>query len=206
MSDLDQLFKQIPIDDIAKKLGVDAGTAQQGVAAALPALLHGLDANAKDEAGAASILKALESKDTSLIDGGISLADVDTKDGKKIVKHIFGDSTKDVTAKLGGITSGGKSLITKLLPILAPIVLAFLASKIGGSSSSNKKVTKKSSSGGGLTDILGSVLGGASGGSGGGGIGDILGSVLGGAMGGSSGGSGGGIGDILGGLLGGGSK
>ena len=179
MSDIDQLFKQIPIADIADQLGVDKATAEQGVAAALPALLHGLDANAKDEAGAASILKALSSKDTSLIDGGISLGDIDTDDGAKIVKHIFGGATSDVEAKLGGITGGGSGLMSKLLPILAPIVLAYLAGKIGGKIG-GKKTTKKSSSDGGLGDILGSVLGGATGGSGGGGLGDILGGLLGG--------------------------
>ncbi len=221
MSDLDTLFKQIPIADIAKRLGVDEATATQGVAAALPALLQGLQANAEDPSGAASLAKALGAKDTSLVDGGISLADVDMKDGEKAVKHIFGSKSSDVASALGGLKGdASESLMSKLLPILAPIVLAFVAKKLLGSNSGNSGgglgdilgsvlsgSGSGSNSGGGLSDILGGMLGGSSNGgssSGGGGLGDILGDMLGGSSGGSS--SGGGLSDILGGLLGGGSK
>ena len=91
-----------------------------------------------------------------------------------------------------------QGLVKKLLPMLAPIVLSYLTSKVlggGGKTSGSAK-----SSGGDLGSILGSVLGGNAGG----GLGSILGSVLGGAAskgGGSS--KGGGLGDLLGGILGG---
>ncbi len=205
MTDINDLFSQLPIGDIAKQLGVSKDEAAKGVALALPALVSGLHANASDAKGAASLLSALEGKDTSLVDGGISLADVDTADGKKIVKHIFGAATPDVAAKLGGASALGSGMMKKLLPILAPIVLAFVVKQMTGSKA---KTTTPSS--GGLQDILGGILGGATGGgsSSGGGIGDILGEVLGGAMsGGSSKAStGNAITDILGGLLGGGTK
>ncbi len=205
MTDINDLFAQLPIGEIAKELGVSKDEAAKGVALALPALVSGLHANASDPKGAASLLTALEGKDTSLVDGGIALADVDTADGKKIVKHIFGAATPDVAAKLGGASALGSGMMKKLLPILAPIVLAFVVKQMTGS---KDKTTTASS--GGLQDILGSILGGATGGgsSSGGGIGDILGQVLGGAMsGGSSKAStGNAITDILGGLLGGGTK
>jgi hypothetical protein len=205
MTDIDDLFSQLPIGDIAKQLGVSKDEAAKGVALALPALVSGLQANASDPKGAASLLSALDGKDTSLVDGGISLADVDTKDGKKIVKHIFGAATPDVAAKLGGASALGSGMMKKLLPILAPIVLAFIVKQM---TSSKTKTTTTSS--GGLQDILGTILGGAASGgsSSGGGIGDILGQVLGGAMSGSSSkaSTGNAITDILGGLLGGGTK
>ncbi len=205
MSDINDIFSALPLGDIAKQLGVSKDEATSGIALALPALLSGLQANAADPKGEASILSALQDKDTSLIEGGISLADVDTKDGAKIVKHIFGSSTKDVAATLSSKSAVGSSMMKSLLAILAPIVLAYIAKKITGSDS---KPTSKSG-GGGLGDILGQVLGGATGGSSsGGGIGDILGQVLGGAIsgGGSSSSSTSAITDILGGLLGGGTK
>jgi hypothetical protein len=204
VTDIDDLFKQIPIGDIAKQLGVSKDEAAKGVALALPALVSGLQANASDPKGAESLFAALQGKDTSLVDGRIALADVDTKDGKKIVKHIFGAATPDVAAKLGGASALGSGMMKKLLPILAPIVLAFIVKQMTGS-----KAKTKTPSSGGIQDILGGILGGAmGGGSGSGGIGDILGQVLGGAM---SGGStkastGNAITDILGGLLGGGTK
>ncbi len=197
MNDLDELFKQLPMGDIASSLGVSKSDASAAVATVLPSLISGMQANAQSPAGAASLWETLQGKDTSLVSGGISLADVDVEDGAKIVSHIFGGKDVDVAAKLGGLGGTGKvdpSMMSNLMKILAPIVLAWVAKKaVGGSS-------KKSD--GGITDILGSVLGGAvGGGSSSGGIGDILGSVLGG---GSS--SGGGLGDLLGGLLGGGTR
>ena len=88
------------------------------------------------------------------------------------------------------------NLIKRLLPILAPIVLAYIGKQFAGNQAGAS--TQAAGSGGGLGDVLGSILGGASGGGGGGNnpLGSILGSVLGGQQGGA-------IGNILGGLLGG---
>lgn len=214
MSGLDDLVSIIPIDQIAARLGVDRDTARSAVDAALPALVGGLQANAEDPAGAASLSKALATKDPSLIAGGVSLDDVDDADGAKIVSNVFGPNQDQVIAALGSTGKADGGLLSKLLPILAPIVMAFLAKKVFGGSKAEPAATPTSSlpgadraepSGGGLGDILGSVLGGgsSSGGSGGG-LGDILGSVLGGGSG--SGGGLGGLGDVLGGLLGAGKR
>jgi hypothetical protein len=198
MSDIDQLLAQIPLAQIAQELGVDESQAEASSRTALEALLGGLQANASDPAGALSLGRALGNHDGTLL--GADLGDIDQEDGSAIVENIFGGNTSEVIAQLGGVKgSGGSSLIAKLLPILAPFVLAWLGKKLRGQ--------------GGLGDILGQVLGGAAGGAGGaasgsgGGLGDILGQVLGGAAGGAGGaasGSGGGLGDILGQVLGGG--
>lgn len=196
MASLDELLAQIPIDQIASKLGVDEETARSAVTRALPTLVGGLEANAQDPAGAASLEIALQQhSSSSLLDGGIDIDQVDEADGAKIVSNVFGDKKTDVASALGGISGGADSgLVAKVLPILAPIVLAYLAKRFTGGQAGE-------SSGGGLGDLLGSVLGGGgSGGSGG------LGGVLGGILGGGSGGSAGGLGDLLGGLLGGGKK
>jgi hypothetical protein len=209
VTDINDLFSELPIGDIAKQLGLSKDEAAKGVALALPALFSGLQANAADPKGEASLVSALQGKDTSLIDGGISLADVVTKDGKKIVKHIFGSSTKGVASTLGSKSSLSSTTMKSLMAILAPIVLAYIVKKLTGEDS--KPTSKSKSSGGGIGDILGQVLAGAAGGSGGsgGGIGDILGQVLGGAVGGGStskSSSTNAITAILGGLLGGGTK
>ncbi|WP_338888023.1 DUF937 domain-containing protein [Rhodococcus sovatensis] len=199
MASLDELLAQIPIGQIASKLGVDEETARSAVTRALPTLVGGLEANAQDPAGAASLENALQQhSSSSLLDGGIDIDQVDEADGEKIVSNVFGDKKTDVASALGGISGGADSgLVAKVLPILAPIVLAYLAKRFTGGG----QEAGAQASGGGLGDLLGSVLGsGGSGGSGG------LGGVLGGILGGGSGGSGGGLGDLLGGLLGGGKK
>lgn len=194
MTDLDDLIASIPIEQIAGQLGVDAQTARDAVATTLPAILGGLQANAKDPAGAASLEHAVQSKDGSLLDGGVDLSQIDTTDGEKIVKNVFGDNTDQVAAALGGAPgSQNTSLVSKLLPMLAPIVMAYLAkTALGG----GKGTTGASSSGGGIGDVLGGLLGGKSGSAGG--LEDVLGQLTGGS------GAGGGLADVLGGLLGGG--
>ena len=201
MAALDDLTATIPIDQLAARLGVDTATAQRAVDAALPALLGGLEANAQDPAGAASLSAALGTKDPTLVEGGVDLDQVDTDDGAKIVRNVFGAQQDQVVAALGSDSrTPDQSIIAKVLPMLAPIVMAFLAKQLAGRSGSDATQSAASEGGGGIGDVLGGVLGG--GGSGGGGLGSVLGGMLGG--GGSSGGID--VGGILGGLLGGGKR
>ena len=193
MAGIDEIVADLPIGDIAAKLGVDEATARKAVDDALPALLAGMGANATDPAGAASLERAVKSHDPSLVEGGVNLADVDEEDGRKIVKNVFGDNTDRVVTALDTKQGGVGDLIGKLLPILAPIVLAFLAKQFTKKQQSSEPAAE-SSGGGGIGDVLGGLLGG--GGSGGSGS----------AGSGSGSGGGGGLGDLLGGLLGGGKR
>jgi len=107
------------------------------------------------------------------------------------------------------------SILKKLLPIIAPMVMGAIAKMIFGGGSpaqpAPRPAPRAAPSGGGLGDILGEILGGGRGGSGGG-LGDILGQVLGGGARRApqpepqprSTPSGGGLGDILGEIFGGG--
>lgn len=198
--DLDEILKQLPIDDIAEKFGVSTDVARQAAEEGSAALVGGLAKNAETTEGSDAIEKALNRHEG--FSGAKKIDDVDTVDGGKIVKHVFGDKETQVADELtksektaGGIDFG------KLLPILAPIVLGLIAN-------ANKGKSADGESGGGLGDVLGGILGGGSSSSaGGGGLGDILGG-LGGLFGGgsSSGGSSAGgnvISDVLGGLFGG---
>ena len=194
MTDLNDLLAHIPVDQLAARLGVDPATAEAAVRQALPALVGGLHANAQDPAGAASLAGALGQHDPGLLDGGVDLDQVDTQDGEKIVGHVFGANHGQVVQQLGGLGGSNVSgaLIGKLLPLLAPIVMSYLARRLGGASGT---AGGGPAGGGGLADILGSLLGGrgagASPGTGGGSAGGFdLGSILGG----------------LGGLLGGGRR
>lgn len=198
MASLDDLISQIPIGQIAQQLGVDEKTASTAVQAALPTLVGGLQANAQDPAGAASLLSALGNHG-NLLDGGVDVNQVDTDDGRKIVNNVFGGSTDQVVSTLGG-GIGNNDLVKQLLPILAPIVLAYVAKQLGvnaGNTAGASPAPQQGGAGGALGSILGGILSGSGGG--GGGLGNVLGSVLGGNAGGA-------IGDVLGGLLGGGKR
>ena len=184
MASMQDLMSQIPIDQIAKQLGVDEKTATAAVRAALPTLVSGLEANAQNPAGAHSLAGAL-SNHGSLLDGGVDVQQINTRDGEKIVHNVFGDSQDQVISTLGGASAGGNDLIKQLLPILAPIVLAYISKQwLGGSGSAAP------ASGGVLGDLLGGLLRGATEGSSrqsGGDLGSILGGVLGGKTGGTLG-------------------
>ncbi|WP_043780952.1 DUF937 domain-containing protein [Rhodococcus sp. JVH1] len=179
MASIDDLLSQIPINQIARQLGVDEATAETAVKSALPTLVGGLGANAEDPNGAASLQSALhDHSGTTLLDGGIDIDQVDTADGDKIVSNIFGGERDRVASTLGGVGGSGvgSDLMKQLLPILAPIVLAYIAKQVTGGGSSAPQTRGAGQAGGGLGDVLGGLLGG-SGGSGG--LGGVLGGLLG---------------------------
>jgi len=195
---LDDILKQVPIDDIAEKLGVSRDEAKVAVEQGGAVLLGGLAKNAETDEGSAAIQNALKKHVGTA--GASKVDDIDQADGDKIVSHILGAKKTEVTKELTESKATPGIDFGKLLPILAPIVMGLIAN-------ANKDKTAKADAGaessGGIGDLIGGILGGGdSGGSGGGGIGDVIGGLLGG---GNSSGSGGGLdlGGILGGLFGG---
>jgi hypothetical protein len=198
MAGLDELFNEIPTQQIAARLGVDQGEVDSAVKTLVPVLVGGLQQNAQDPDAAGKIENAASNHAASgLLDGGVSVDQVDESDGSKAVARIFGgNDTGQVASALAGGGAGNSDLIKKLLPILAPIVLAYIGKQLT-KNQAPAEPQAQSSGGGGLGDILGSILGG---GGGGGGADNPLGSILGSVLGGNQGGA---IGDILGGLLGG---
>jgi hypothetical protein len=196
MNNLDDLLGMIPIDDVAGRLGVDPAMADGLVRRALPTLVSGMKANADDPGGATSLLNALGAHDGSVVDGGIDLDQVDVADGQKILGHVFGSNQRAVTEQLGGL-GGGSEVMSKLLPLLAPIVLGWLAKQLTGSDDSPLGDL------GGIGDLggLGGLLGGDTSDAGSGGLSGVLGSLLKSELGGD-----GELDDVLGDLLGGGSR
>jgi hypothetical protein len=174
---IDELLTQIPMGQLASRLGVDEQTAEQATRQALPALLSGMHANAQNPDGARSLGQAISQHDNDLLDGGVNVDQVNTNDGDKIVQNVFGDSRSQVVDQLGGIGgAGGSELIGKLLPMLAPIVMSYLARRIAPSAGGTPPT---SGVGGntGLGEVLGGLLAGGAGQTGG--LGGLLGGLLG---------------------------
>lgn len=170
MDKLDDIVASIPMNSLADQLGVDPQTAESAVRQALPALLGGLQANAADPAGAASLTGALAEHPPDLVAGGVDLSQVDSDDGQKIVGNIFGSNSDQVAQTLGANLGGSGDLIKKLLPLLAPIVLSYLSSRMRGEGATGSEPQPN----GGVGDLLGSIN--TSGGS----VLDMLGGLLGG--------------------------
>lgn len=191
MAGLDDLFAQIPTSDIAGKLGVDESEVNNAVQLLVPVLVGGVHQSAQDPDNASAIESEASSHAArGLLDTGVNVDHVDENQGQQAIARIFGgNDTSQVAAALSGSGAGNADLIQKLLPILAPIVLAYIGKQMtqqkGGPAAAEEKA-----SGGALNDVLGSILSGMSGSrnkSLGGVLGDVLGSKA---------------GDILGGLFG----
>jgi hypothetical protein len=190
MAELDGLLDMIPVGDIAKQLGIDESTAKAAVAQVVPALVAGMAANAQDKGGAESLAGAATRHAERKTDFK-NVANINTEDGAKVARNVFGSNTQAVEQKVAAAGGIDPSIIQKLIPIIAPIVIAFIGNmllnkqKDSGSSTTAEPAT---SGGGGIGDILGGLLGGGGGSSSssssGGGMGDILGGVLGGLLGG----------------------
>ncbi|RDI43532.1 DUF937 domain-containing protein [Nocardia mexicana] len=197
MNSFDDLLSQVPIGQIADKLGVDEATATNAVQTALPALLGGLQAQTGNPQREQTVQGLVDQhQDDGLLAGGVDIEQVDANSGEQIVDNVFGQEKNTVINALGATEgSGGNELVAKVLPLLAPIVLAYLSKQMAGGSAGagTTPAPAPSTGGGGLGDILGGLLGGGgkSGGIGGA-ISDALGKNAGGTL-----------GNILGGLLGG---
>ncbi|WP_445159498.1 DUF937 domain-containing protein [Mycobacterium sp. Dal123C01] len=179
MAGLDDLYAQIPTSDIATKLGADEGEVDRAVHTLVPALLHGLHQNAQDPERASTIESAAHAPEG---------------DGHQAMATLFGGSDADqVASALAKGGAGNSELLKQLLPVVLPIVLAYIGKQLsGGAASQGNAPQTTGAASGGLGEVLGSILRGSAGDKS---LGDILGGVL--------SGKGGGLGDILGGLLGG---
>jgi hypothetical protein len=162
MSDIDSLLKAIPLDQVASVLGVDKATAQAAVETAVPAILAGLHHEASTDEGAGNLAEAVGSKDPNILND-LALDQIDVSDGEKILGHIFGDNTQDVTSAVAQQLSG------------ADVLGSVLGSILGGGGNQQQAPapsqptdsTPGGPSGGALDDILSDVLGGQAGQSGG---------------------------------------
>ncbi|GAB1816775.1 DUF937 domain-containing protein [Mycobacterium sp. MUNTM1] len=197
MAGLDDLYAQIPTSEIATRLGVNEDEVVGAVHTLVPALLSGLHQNSQDPAAADRIESAATSHAASgLLDASGGVEQVDAGDGRQAIATIFGGNDADqVASALAKGGAGNSDMLKQLLPVLVPIVLAYIGKQMnsgGRGSPETVPRTTQAASGGGLGEVLGGILGAGSGDKS---IGGILGNVL--------GGKGNALGDILGGLLGG---
>jgi hypothetical protein len=119
------------VSRISEELGADPNTTRQAVPAALSALLGGLSRNAQQPDGAQQLDSALDAHGGggggllgslgSIVGGALGA------DGSGILGHIFGQHQPAVASQVGQRTGLDQGQAARLLMLLAPIVLAYLA-------------------------------------------------------------------------------
>jgi hypothetical protein len=141
MAGLDDLYSQIPVADIASKLGAPEGEVNQAIQTLVPTLVGSIQHNVvSDDIDSSKLESAIVAEGGSgLLDGGVNVDQVDTGQGEQFVARIFGgNDTNQVASALAGTGAGGGD--NPLGSILGNV--------LGGKQ------------GGAIGDILGGLLGG----------------------------------------------
>jgi len=107
---LGSLIKDQAIKAIAKKTGLDEGSAKTMAAKAMPLILGALKNNAEDPKKAEWLEKAVEQHTGEVLSNPDK---IDLGEWAKILGHIFGDSKKEVEEKVGD-----KSVLEALAPMV----------------------------------------------------------------------------------------
>ena len=199
------------VSELGSRLNLGSGDMGKLVDAVAPALMRSFQKEATSPDKLAALAKALERGDhDKYVDRPETMHTEEAeKDGNSILGHLFGnrDVSRAVASHAAASTGIDSSLLKKMLPVLANMVMGSLFKGAKGASGSRR--------GGGLGGALGGALGQAAGG---GILGQIIEGLAGGALGGAMGnqsrrrraptrrGGGGSLEDLLGGLLGGGRR
>ena len=91
---------EIPVQDIASKIGADEGEVNNAIRTLVPALVGGLAENVQaDEIDSSELESAVAQQGASgLLDGGVSVDQVDAKQGDQFVARIFGGNDSNAVA------------------------------------------------------------------------------------------------------------
>lgn len=134
MDIMDLISKQLSNPDILKQIGnsVNAKPDQVEKVAklGLPTMLEQLNRNTNDKEGKLALANALEQhKDDNVDDIAGFLKGVDTKDGAKILEHVFSNKNQRVQSTLSKQSGMNTSQVSRTMAMLAPMVLGILGNQ-----------------------------------------------------------------------------
>ena len=181
LDDLASHFQGDTLSQISRQLGTDEARTSQAISMALPMLVGGLAHETTTPEGAQSLNRALaEDHDGSLLDniaplmgsGGGAAADVSVPralNGAGILGHILRGGRTHVEQGIGQATGLSNQQTSRLLMMLAPLVMAYLARRkkqlgadanaVGAELQASRREVERRSPG--LGGVLGQIFGGA---------------------------------------------
>lgn len=146
---IEQQLDANTVRQMGERVGVDPDKTGQAINAALPMLLAAMARNTSDPNGAAGLAEAIDQDhDGSLLDnvsGYLNAPSGRAADGDGILRHVLGGRRNQVEEGLGNATGLNASQIARLLPLLAPVVMAALG----------RLKKKQNLDAGGLAGVLG---------------------------------------------------
>ena len=152
---LKSLLADSSISALAKKTGLNAASLKKLIPLAIPLLLKFLTKNASNESGALSLLGAL-SQHTNQKTLSDQIDEADTEDGGKIINHIFGSESEDVTNQLALESGMSQRDVSSALAGIAPALMSGLSAATNSVSSAPKVDL---SDGLDLSDLMGMFVG-----------------------------------------------
>lgn len=158
---MSQISNAGDISAIAKQVGANQDQVMSATKEILPALLDGLNRNAQDEKGLASLMGALKDHQNTEINNNF-FDKVDLSDGGKILGHILGNKEEAVTKEVAKKSGLSQIDTSKLMMMLAPLLLSSLGKsnkKDGGGAGMLTKMLAGYGASSVLSSILGSALG-----------------------------------------------
>ncbi|MDN3493707.1 DUF937 domain-containing protein [Winogradskyella bathintestinalis] len=147
------------ISGVAGSTGTDKAKTSSVLTMALPVLMKAMERNASTPEGAQGLMGAINNKHNgSILDnlGGLFGGGVNEsvkQDGEGILDHILGSKKHGVEQVIGQKAGLDASSVSNILRVAAPILMGIL-----GKQAKQNNVNSQS----GITDLLGSLLGGAS--------------------------------------------
>lgn len=159
------LLSEETIKGVVEKTGASPEQVKGILGNALPMLLNGANAQAKDRSTAAGFAGALQQhaqKDTSALSS--FLGGVDLDDGAKIVSHLLGGSAQSQTQQLAQQSGASAATTGNVLSTAAPLLMSLLGQQAGSDNDgANVSGLMGSLMGSGdMNGLLGSLLGGGS--------------------------------------------
>jgi hypothetical protein len=145
------------IQGVSKQFGLEQGTSQKAIGAAMPLILGAMKNNASTPEGAQGLLGALMGKhDGSLLDklgdvlGGDSVNEDVLQDGEGILGHVFQGKQETVAMAVSKSSGIDMSSAMNILKVAGPFVMGYLGKQTrqAGVQDAN-----------GIGDLLGGMLG-----------------------------------------------
>jgi hypothetical protein len=156
---LDILFadeNKAALDEVSRNFNLNDRETRSAVEELIPALSRGLQKNTSDSPGMDELLEALRTgKHDRYMDQPGTLGSADTvKDGNDILGHIFGtkEVSREVADRVSGQSGLSSTLLKKMLPVVASLVMGTLSKQVLGGGRSG--TVTRAAQGGLLTSLL----------------------------------------------------
>jgi hypothetical protein len=146
---------------IGSQFGLEPEQTRSALAALVPALTAGLQRNAQSAGGLEDLLSALSSGGhAEYIEEPDTLGQPETiEDGNGILSHVFGTKgvSRQVASRAAAQTGLGESLLKRMLPVVATLVMGTLARRTSPSLERGAPASTGAAASG-LMGLLGATL------------------------------------------------